>query len=138
MSNFGQKISSLYGGIFFASFFCLFPQAEADVVPAPLFTDRAVLQQGKPLPVWGKADPSEAVRVTYKSSTLVREASTVAGENGEWKVVLDSLPASTESATLTFAGKNTVERKDILVGEVWLAAGQSNMDTALFWTKAGK
>lgn len=114
------------------------PEAAAAVSPAPLFTDRAVLQQGKPVPVWGLAEPGEKVTVTYQSPKETRSASAIAGEDGRWQVTLDALPASSEPATLTFKGRNSVERNDILVGEVWLAAGQSNMDTALFWTKAGK
>ncbi|HLP08413.1 MAG TPA: hypothetical protein VK178_09615, partial [Opitutaceae bacterium] len=61
--------------------------ARADVVPAPLFCDHAVLQQGKPIPVWGTADEGEKVTVTLAGQT----ATTVA-HDGKWSVRLDALP----------------------------------------------
>ncbi|GAT34682.1 sialate O-acetylesterase [Terrimicrobium sacchariphilum] len=112
--------------------------ASADVALASPFTDRAVFQQGKPVAVWGKADPGEQVNVRFEAPGIERSASTTAGADGKWSVALQSLPVSSESGRLTVSGKNTIALKDILVGEVWLAAGQSNMDMALFWTPRGK
>lgn len=95
----------------------------ADIVLAPLFTDHAVLQRGKPVPVWGTADIGEEVRVTFLDQTKF----TIAGNDGRWSVTLDPLVARSEPATLTVVGKNTVTLTNIVVGEVWLASGQSNM-----------
>ncbi len=96
----------------------------ADVVPSPLFQDHAVLQRGKPVPVWGRADAGETVSVSFAGQTK----STTAGADGRWSVTLDPLAVNAEPATLTIAGKNTVTFSDVLVGEVWLASGQSNME----------
>ncbi|MCU0791691.1 MAG: sialate O-acetylesterase [Opitutaceae bacterium] len=103
--------------------FALCAVARADITLAPLFTDHAVLQCGKPVPIWGTADVGETVRVTFLDQTQ----STTAGDDGRWRVTLDPLVARSEPATLTVVGKNTVTLTDILVGEVWLASGQSNM-----------
>lgn len=98
----------------------------ADVMPAPLFTDGAVLQRDKPVPVWGRADPGEKVTVTFAGQT--RNATT--GRDGKWFVLLDPLATSAAGTPLTIAGKNTITLADVLVGEVWLCSGQSNME----WT----
>jgi sialate O-acetylesterase len=109
--------------VFAASASALF----ADVTPATLFQDHAVLQRDKPVPVWGTADAGEKVAVTFAGQTK----STVAGQDGRWSVTLDPLPANAVPATLTIAGNNTRTLSDILVGEVWLASGQSNMEWAV-------
>src|SRR5690606_6214739 len=96
----------------------------ADVVPSPLFQDHAVLQRDKPVPVWGRADAGEKVTVTFAGQTKT----TTAGADGRWSVTLDPLSVNAQPATLTIAGKNTVTISDVLVGEVWLASGQSNME----------
>lgn len=112
--------------------------ALADVVPAPLFQDRAVLQQGRPVPVWGTAQPGEKITVTYARRGVTGSASATAGPDGRWRAALPALQASAEPATLTFAGRNTVTLSDILVGEVWLCSGQSNMAWLLKWARDGK
>ncbi len=96
----------------------------ADVTPAPPFQDHAVLQRDKPLPVWGRADPGERVTVAFKGQSV----GTTAGADGHWMVYLEPVEASAEPAELTITGKNTVTIRDVLVGEVWLASGQSNME----------
>ena len=98
--------------------------ARADVSLAPLFTDHAVLQRDKPIPVWGRADTGENISVTFGKQTK----STVAGPDGRWSVSLDKLPADSKGADLTVAGKNSVVLHDVVVGEVWLCSGQSNME----------
>ncbi len=102
----------------------------ADVSLAPLFTDRAVLQRDKPLPVWGLADTGEHVQVTFRDQSR----GTTTGADGRWIVFLDALPANIEGADLVVAGKNTLTIHDVLVGEVWLCSGQSNME---FMVKQG-
>lgn len=97
--------------------------AHADVTLAPLFRNGAVLQQGKPVPVWGKADPGEKVSVKFQGQT--KEAT--AGSDGKWLATLDPLGVSKTPSDLTVTGKNTLNVSDVLVGEVWICSGQSNM-----------
>lgn len=94
----------------------------AEVKPASLFSDHAVLQSGMAVPVWGTADPGEKVTVMLHGVS----ASTTAGADGRWRVRLKKLKAG-GPYEMTIAGKNTVTVKDVLVGEVWLGSGQSNM-----------
>ena len=96
----------------------------ATVKPAALFSDHMVMQQGASDPVWGWADPSEKVTVSIGGQTV----STVTGSDGAWKVAVTGLkPGGPE--TMTIAGSsNRLTIIDVLVGEVWLASGQSNMD----------
>ncbi|HEY0945058.1 MAG TPA: sialate O-acetylesterase [Opitutaceae bacterium] len=96
----------------------------ADVALAPLFQDHAVLQQGKPVPVWGRADAGEKVTVTFAGQT----AHATADADGRWILYLDTLPANATPAELVATGRNTVIVRDVLVGEVWLCSGQSNME----------
>jgi sialate O-acetylesterase len=98
--------------------------AHAEVSLAPLFTDHAVLQRDKPVPVWGRADAGEKVTVTFGRQTK----SVTAGPDGRWTVSLDKLSAESRGADLTVAGTNTVVLHDVVVGEVWLCSGQSNME----------
>jgi sialate O-acetylesterase len=86
-----------------------------------------VLQQARPLPVWGLADAGEKVEVTFagKSQTATADA------KGAWRVDLPSQSATATPATLTVRGHNTIELHDVLVGEVWFCAGQSNMQRTL-------
>ncbi len=99
----------------------------ADVTLAPLFQDHAVLQRDQPLPVWGHATPGEHVSVTFHDQTV----GATAAADGRWMVYLAAVPASAEPAELVVTGKNTITVKDVLVGEVWLASGQSNMEWPL-------
>ena len=99
--------------------------ARADVAPASLFCDHAVLQQGQPIPVWGTADSGEKITVSLAGET----ASTVA-QDGKWSVRLPPLTAGGPHV-LTIAGRNRVEISDVLIGEVWVCGGQSNMERQL-------
>lgn len=97
----------------------------ADVKPNPLFSDGAVLQRGQKIPVWGTARDGEKITVDFQGQKVSTTA--VAGK---WSVPLDPLTAG-GPFTMTFTGDNTVAIKDLLVGEVWLASGQSNMNLTL-------
>jgi sialate O-acetylesterase len=99
----------------------------ADVTPAPLFTDHAVLQREQPLPIWGRAAPGEKVTVTFAGQTRM---TTTAGD-GRWVVLLDPLLTNAQGADLTIVGHNSLVVHDVLVGEVWLCSGQSNMEFRL-------
>jgi len=89
------------------------------------FADHMVLQREKPIAVWGWADAGESVTVAFDGQTK----SATADSEGKWSLKLDALPASAESRTLVVTGNegHQVEVKDVLVGEVWLGSGQSNM-----------
>ena len=99
----------------------------AAVKPNALFSDNAVLQQGIPVPVWGTAGDGEKVTVMFAGQT----AATVA-KDGKWQVTLPVLKANSTPQTLTIAGENKVEIKNVLVGEVWVCSGQSNMGFRLW------
>jgi sialate O-acetylesterase len=98
----------------------LLPVARAEVKLPTVFTDHMVLQRDLPVPVWGTASPGESVTVEFAGQKKVG----LADAAGKWKVQLDPLKASAESKDLR-AG--TLVIHDVLVGEVWLASGQSNM-----------
>ncbi|MDB6036944.1 MAG: Sialic acid-specific 9-O-acetylesterase, partial [Verrucomicrobiales bacterium] len=102
------------------------PRANADVKLNALFSDHMVLQQGMRVPVWGTADEGEKVAVAFGGKTV----STVA-HNGKWTVKLPSLKSNSKPGTLVVTGNNKIELNDVLVGEVWIASGQSNMEFAL-------
>ncbi|HEY4330600.1 MAG TPA: sialate O-acetylesterase [Phycisphaerae bacterium] len=98
----------------------------ADVKPNPLFSDHMVLQQSMPLPVWGTADAGEQVTVTLGTA----KQTATAAANGTWSVKLPAQKSAGLDAPgmeLTIAGKNTLTIKDVLIGEVWIGSGQSNM-----------
>src|SRR4051812_30526292 len=83
----------------------------ANVTPAPLFVDHAVLQRDKPAPVWGRADVGEKVSVTFAGQSQ----SATTGTDGRWIVFLEPLKTSAQGAELTIAGKNTVVLHDVVV-----------------------
>lgn len=99
----------------------------ADVKLPALFSDRAVLQKSDRVPVWGKAEPGESVTVTLGKAT----ATTTTGADGRWRVLLNLKSAGSEPGELIVQGKNRLVASDVLVGEVWLCGGQSNMDFPL-------
>jgi sialate O-acetylesterase len=107
--------------------FCYPVLANADVKLPRIFSDRAVLQRDQPLPVWGWADPGEKVAVTLGAE----HATAVTDQNGRWSVTLAAQPMSKKPLKLTVEGNNTVEVADLLVGDVWLCSGQSNMEFPL-------
>ena len=94
----------------------------AEVRLPAIFSDHLVLQRDVVVPVWGWADPGERVTV----SVAGQKQSTHAGADGRWTVKLAKL-AGGEATTLTVQGKNTLTIQDVLIGEVWLGSGQSNM-----------
>lgn len=93
------------------------------VEPAPVFGDRMVLQRDIPVPVWGTARPGEEIQVAFAG----QEKLITADADGKWMVVLDPLSANATGQELNITGRNTHTYSDVLVGEVWLCSGQSNM-----------
>src|SRR5262245_23756503 len=105
--------------------------ARADVKPHPLFSDYMVLQRDVLIPVWGTAEPGEQVSVAIKGDKGSSRSPTVAANaDGTWKVQMPKLSAG-GPYELTIKGKNTVTIKDVLIGEVWVCSGQSNMEWPL-------
>lgn len=130
--------------MFTAALLCA-ASVQAKVSLAPIFTDEAVLQRDKPVAIFGKADPGEKITVTFAGAT----AKATADASGKWLAELPAMQASAENRILTVAACgcgpdckcdgtkpcpkcSKVEIKNVLVGEVWLCSGQSNMECT-FW-----
>jgi sialate O-acetylesterase len=96
--------------------------ALADVKPADILGDHMVLQRDMPVPVWGTAEPGEEVTVTFDGQTRKAKA----GPGGRWMTMLDPFQVG-KPRTMTITGSNTITLNDVLVGEVWVCSGQSNM-----------
>jgi len=103
--------------------------AVADLRLPAIFSDHMILQRGRPAPVWGWADPGERITVRFAGQSH----STAAGPDGKWILRLDSLEASAEPREFSVdagAGEHldTIRLQNVIVGEVWLCSGQSNME----------
>jgi sialate O-acetylesterase len=96
----------------------------ADVKLSGQFSDHMVLQRDLPVKVWGMADPGEGVSVAFGGASL----KTAADDKGKWSVELPAMKASAEGRVLTIQGNNKLELADVLVGDVWVCSGQSNME----------
>ena len=97
--------------------------ARAEVRVVDVFGSGMVVQQQVAWPVWGWADAGEEISVRFDE----REAKGVAAGDGAWGVLLPAMPADGRAHRLTVSGKNTVVFDDVLIGEVWIGSGQSNM-----------
>lgn len=95
----------------------------AELSVAPIFSDGVVLQRDQPVSVWGYAQPGIDVTVEFAN----QEISAKAEADGHWLARLGPMPASAAPRVLRVKSAKTIEIKDVLVGEVWLCAGQSNM-----------
>ena len=94
---------------------------------ANIFSDNMVLQRDIPAPVWGWAEPGEKVTVQFKAQSKAA----LADASGKWMVRLDPLPASAQPEQLKITGHNgRLEFKNVVVGDVWLCSGQSNMEVS--------
>ena len=99
-------------------------ECAAAVTMPHVFGDNMVLQQGQPVPVWGKAAPGEKVTVSFAGQT----ATATANAQGRWKTELAPMQACAEGAEFRVAGENALVFKNVVVGEVWFCSGQSNME----------
>ncbi|MFT5468416.1 MAG: sialate O-acetylesterase [Verrucomicrobiales bacterium] len=118
---------------FAALFAVLISSAAAELRLPNVISDHMVLQQGKPIQLWGWADAGEAVTATLGDATV----SSKTGDDGKWALQLPAQKANAEPQTLTFKGANEIKLTDILIGEVWICSGQSNMEWALKSTEKG-
>ena len=108
--------------------------AAANVTLPDVISDAMVLQRDRAVPIWGKADPGESVTVKFGNQSRTA----VAGGDGKWTIRLSPMRASAAPQTMVVEGRNRIELKDILVGEVWLVSGQSNMQRLLSETANGE
>jgi sialate O-acetylesterase len=97
--------------------------AHADVRLPKILSDHMVLQAGKPSKIWGWADAGEKVTVSIAG----KSASATADAQGKWAVSLE-IPASKTPLEMSVSGKNSLKISDVLIGEVWICSGQSNME----------
>jgi sialate O-acetylesterase len=102
------------------------PAAQAEPHPNPLFQDNAVLQCGRRVPVWGTAAGGERITVSFAGQTV-----TAVATNGTWQVWLEPMSPTASPQTMTIRGDTTCTITNVLVGEVWIAGGQSNMERQL-------
>ena len=100
--------------------------ARAEVRLPKVFASHMVLQQEKPLAIWGWAEPKETVTVTLSTGSQQVQAN----EHGEWKATLPAMKAG-GPYTLTVNGSSKIEFEDVMIGEVWLCSGQSNMEMGI-------
>ncbi|MCK0133357.1 sialate O-acetylesterase [Arenibacter sp. S6351L] len=94
-----------------------------ELKPSNLFCDNMVLQRGMEVPVWGVAAPKERITVKFAGQTT----STKAGKDGKWMVELEPMQASKIPREMTISGKTEIVLSNVVVGEVWICSGQSNM-----------
>lgn len=111
----------------------IFTVAHAEVKLPTVLSSNMVLQRDIPLNIWGWAKPGEKVSVSFNGQNL----NAVALADGTWKVTLKPMKAG-GAFDMDIKGQNTITLKNILIGDVWVCAGQSNMDMRLIESKDGK
>ena len=114
-----MKISKTLLGLAAAGCF----SAGADVTMPTIFSDNMVLQRDSKVNVWGWADEGENVTVSFKG-----QKRSSAAKDGKWMVTFDAMPADKNGAELTVQGKNKLAFKNVVVGDIWICSGQSNME----------
>src|SRR5690606_9445660 len=102
----------------------LFIQAEAEVVLPRILGHNMVLQRNKPVVIWGTAAAGEQVNVEFAG----QKGQSTADALGNWRITLAPLKADSRPAEMLISGTNSIKLQNILVGEVWLCSGQSNME----------
>jgi sialate O-acetylesterase len=117
-----MKKTTLFSIVFFA--FC---SIHAEITLPRVITSNMVLQRGKPVAIWGKAAVNEKVTISFANQTKT----TITDAAGHWQVKLDALKASAVPRKMIIAGSNKIELENVVVGEVWLCSGQSNMEYPL-------
>ena len=107
--------------------------ARADVKLPAIFGDHMVLQRDQKVPVWGWADEDELVIVQFRDQVVQTRA-----KGGKWSVNLAPMKATSTGKDFLVLGKNRIEFKDVVVGEVWFCSGQSNMEWSVAASKNAK
>lgn len=108
--------------------------ARSDVRLPGVFADHMVIQRDAKVPIWGWAEPGEKVEVSFAN----QHQTAVTDGTGKWQTALDPMPASATPQVMTVAGHNKLSVADILVGDVWVCSGQSNMNLPLNGTSSAK
>ena len=116
----GRQTKTLSVAVYVITFATM---ASAEVEMPGIFSDDMVLQRELPVPIWGTAALGEKVVVSFDGQKI----ETTAGNDRAWMVRLAPLETSKEGKTLRIEGSNAIAFSNVLVGEVWLASGQSNM-----------
>lgn len=99
----------------------------AEVILPKVIGHNMVLQRLKTVPIWGTASPGEKITVSFGA----QRKETIASDSGKWVVKLNPMEASELPREMIISGTNTIKLKNILIGEVWLCSGQSNMEYAM-------
>ncbi|MBW7892689.1 MAG: sialate O-acetylesterase, partial [Chitinophagaceae bacterium] len=122
--------------ITFILFLVFFSSATfADVRLPAIFSSHMVLQRHKPIPVWGWADKGERVTVELSGPNISAQIKKVkADKDGKWMIHLDPLEAGGPYQLLVKGKKNSLVLEDVLIGEVWICSGQSNMQWPVEWS----
>jgi sialate O-acetylesterase len=119
-----ERMKNILEKLFIAACVLACPAGALGAVTLPaIFGDKMVLQRQLPLPIWGTAEPGEKISVSFAGQDIA----TVADDQGKWIIKLKPLKTSRTERTMTIKGSNTVTFSGVLVGEVWLCSGQSNM-----------
>lgn len=114
---------------FVSSFYALNKFQELEV--ASIFSDNMVLQRNTKVAVWGKAVPQREISVIFKN----QQKKTISDDNGNWKIFLNPLKASTKSDSLIISSTKKIIFKNVVVGDVWICSGQSNMQMSYYGIK---
>jgi sialate O-acetylesterase len=123
MNQYTMKAPIIYRQtIFLLIVFGITQQTKAEIKPANIFSDHMVVQQKRETSDWGWANPGEKVTVSLNS----KSASVSTGKDGKWLISLPSQKA-VNPFQLKMSGKNKIVLNDVMISEVWLCAGQSNM-----------
>jgi len=109
---------------FFSILFLLAPLLQAELKLPSIISDHMVLQQKQADPIWGWDTPGTKIVVSFAGKSYT----TTAGSDGKWIVKLDPMSANATPQTISIAGSSQREIQDVLIGEVWMCSGQSNME----------
>ncbi|HVG40014.1 MAG TPA: sialate O-acetylesterase [Chitinophagaceae bacterium] len=115
---------------FFVFFSFLFLSADANITLPAVLSSNMVLQQKSAVKLWGWGNPTEKVYVTHSWNTTID--STVVTENAKWMIAVNT-PSAGGPYTITIKGYNQIVLENILIGEVWVCSGQSNMEYNFYW-----
>lgn len=115
--------------LFILAFLLFAIPCKSEVKLPAIFTDNMVLQRDKPLKIWGWADKNEKITVQFNGQVQT----TKAGKDGNWSIQFDAMPVMAQPLTMEVEGKNKITLENLLIGDVWVCSGQSNMQ----WTLSG-
>lgn len=124
LTRFWSSIGGAKQAILLLFFFLFSVTAQAKILLPQILSNDMVLQRDKAINIWGYASSGEKIAVRFAG----QNKTTTADEKGNWLVVLNPLKASSRPQTMTISGSNKIELTNILIGEVWLCSGQSNME----------